>query len=175
MLPNYSLIKLRKNAYLPTHLRDEGPTPRVLIIKVKDITNCYLVRYPDGYIAKVMPDDINQRSIMTPEHVKYADTISQCRACHVQFRTTEDYEDFIYYNHYSAYSVMNAVRNDYVGYLKKKHGTTFEPELSKTTQRLETAPTPSLPTVDDRTEREVLISIDTQLKTLIELVGGKHQ
>ena len=164
MIAVYSIIKLSKPKYDPEHITKANPNPRLLVLRVYEDSEQYLVRYPDSFIHRVNADAVIQRSIFEPDHPKYVTLARSMRAVEVEFRKNERYQRHIKRAYPGfATELQQTIDAKHRAYQERR--STPAPTIAEITN----VPQPQL------TEMIPLLqSIDQSLKTLIDLwsTGG---
>lgn len=165
MIERFSIVKLVKNKYDADKVTEADPNPRVLVIRVYDDSRQYLVRYPSGYVHRVNEDWLTTKSIFEPDHPKYPTVANESYAIYQEYRKNTVYQEFLTERYPAlAYDLQQKVEAKHRAYQARAQvaPVTLEEIV------------PALPTISDDTDNIIplLISIDTSLKTLIQLWGG---
>lgn len=170
MIANYSIIKLTKNRYDSAHTTPSDPTPRLLVIKVYDVPNQYLVRYPDNHVTRVNHDWVLTKGTFELDHISYITHATTMRAVTTEFRKNEIYSNIIR----SIYPTFAIELNQFIVARQQAYAErNAAPPV--TVQDIVSV----LPTVAEATNSQddtvtLLKSIDNSLKTLVQLWGGHN-
>jgi hypothetical protein len=176
---------LKKANYNAEHVTKADETPRLLIIRVWDKTNQYIVRYPDGQAERVNADWLRVNSIYEPDHPSYRAVADKMPAFEYEFRRSETFKDYLY-------NVQPALAQDLQQLIEAKNRAKYEankpepfrPQIpQEIREQLPEQPVPFAVLSSEQPEEilsmvvqiTLLKSIDASLKKLVELWGGQSK
>lgn len=185
MLSNYTIVMLKKEKYNPKYLHTAGETPRLLIIRVIQSSNQYIVRYPSGDTERINADWLRGNGIYEPSHISYSTVAVRMAAVEQEYKRNQPFKTFLSIN-LPKLEAQIAQAIEAKNFAKQEaqaaHSKAFTlqdmvnlPTLSEVAKQTvpEDLPVVATATNSMSTTDVLLTSIDKSLKTLIQLWGGQ--